>query len=189
MKPFNILITGVGGQGTVLASRLIAQTAIELGGLAKTSETIGMAQRGGCVTSHVRIGKNDISPLIPLGKADLMLAFEPAEAVRNLKYLKKDGSMVVNTRAIMPVTCAMGSGYDPEQMVNYLKRQQDRCVIFVDAGKICEEFGSFKVMNTVMLGIALKNHLLPFEREDLEQTMQKVLPERFREMNRKALNL
>ncbi|MBU5451036.1 indolepyruvate oxidoreductase subunit beta [Acetivibrio sp. MSJd-27] len=189
MKPFNILITGVGGQGTVLASRLIAQTAIELGALAKTSETIGMAQRGGCVTSHVRIGEDDISPLIPLGKADLLLAFEPAEAVRNLKYLKKGGSMVVNTRAILPVTCAMGTGYEPEQMLEYLKKQKDRKVIFADAGAICEELGSFKVINTVMLGIALKNDLLPFTKEDLEQTMRKFLPERFQEINRKAVNL
>ena len=97
--------------------------------------------------------------------------------------------MVVNTRAILPVTCAMGTGYEPEQMLEYLKKQKDRKVIFADAGAICEELGSFKVINTVMLGIALKNDLLPFTKEDLEQTMRKFLPERFQEINRKAVNL
>ena len=85
----NILICGIGGQGTVLASKLIASSAMAQGRSVHSAETIGMAQRGGSVTSHVRIGDDVFSPLIPEGKADLILAFEPAEAVRNLKYLKK----------------------------------------------------------------------------------------------------
>ena len=87
----NILICGVGGQGTVLASRIIAASAMNMGEKVMSAETIGMAQRGGPVTSHVRIGNDVFSPLIPFGQADMILAFEPAEAVRNLKYLKRGG--------------------------------------------------------------------------------------------------
>ena len=92
----DILLCGVGGQGTVLASKLIASAAMHLGNTAHSAETIGMAQRGGSVTSHIRIGNRAFSPLIPLGKADIILAFEPSEAVRNLCYLKQDGIVTVS---------------------------------------------------------------------------------------------
>ena len=105
----DILICGVGGQGTVLASKIIAASAMEEGSLVHSAETIGMAQRGGCVTSHVRVGENAFSPLIPLGSADLLLAFEPGEAARNLKYLKKDGMAIVNTSPSMPSAHAMNA--------------------------------------------------------------------------------
>ena len=105
----DILICGVGGQGTVLASRIIAAAAMEEGNRVHSAETIGMAQRGGSVTSHVRIGEEAFSPLIPFGSADLLLAFEPAEAVRNLKYLRKDGAAVVNTAPTRPVTESLQS--------------------------------------------------------------------------------
>ena len=100
----DILICGVGGQGTVLASRIIAAAAMEEGSPVHSAETIGMAQRGGSVTSHVRIGGEAYSPMIPFGAADMLLAFEPGEAVRNLRYLRKDGIAVVNTAAVKPVT-------------------------------------------------------------------------------------
>jgi indolepyruvate ferredoxin oxidoreductase beta subunit len=109
---FNLLIAGVGGQGTVLASKLIAAAAMKKGFNVRTTETIGMAQRGGCVTSHVRICEspdNIFSPLIPLGKADAIIAFEPAEAVRQLPYLSAQGSMIVCDSPIAP------SGSQPER--------------------------------------------------------------------------
>ncbi len=92
----DILICGVGGQGTVLASKIIAAAAMAEGNTVHSAETIGMAQRGGPVTSHVRIGQEVFSPLIPRGSAELMLAFEPAEAVRNLRYLRKDGLVILH---------------------------------------------------------------------------------------------
>ena len=92
----NCMLAGVGGQGTVLASKLIAQSAMNQGLNARTAETIGMAQRGGCVVSHVRVGEEIHSPMIPFGEADVILGFEPAEAVRCLPYLKKDGAVVVS---------------------------------------------------------------------------------------------
>ena len=100
----DILICGVGGQGTVLASRVLAAAAMAEGSPVHSAETIGMAQRGGSVTSHVRIGDRAFSPLIAPGQADMLLAFEPGEAVRNLRYLRRDGIAVVNTAASRPVT-------------------------------------------------------------------------------------
>ena len=110
----DILICGVGGQGTVLASKIIAAAAMDEGSPVHSAETIGMAQRGGSVTSHVRIGENVYSPLIPFGSAEMMLAFEPAEAVRNIRYLRRDGMAVVNTAATRPVTESLRpTGYPP----------------------------------------------------------------------------
>ena len=131
----NVVITGVGGQGTVLASRLVAYMGMEAGLPVRTAETIGMAQRGGCVTSHVRIGADPddliASPLVPQGTADLVLAFEPGEGTRALSYLSGTGGMVVSSRPIIPVTASLASGgYDPEAHLAYLAdRLGDRLVV------------------------------------------------------------
>ena len=118
----DIMICGVGGQGTVLASKIIAAAAMEAGNVVHSAETIGMAQRGGSVTSHVRIGEDAYSPLIPQGAAEMMLAFEPAEAVRNISYLKKDGIVVVNSVPTRPVTESLQeTGYDGREMITYLQ--------------------------------------------------------------------
>ena len=120
----NCILCGVGGQGTVLASKLIAQSAMQKGMFARTAETIGMAQRGGSVVSHVRTGDQVPSPLIPEHEADVLIGFEPAEAVRTLRYLKKDGTVVVNTRGIQPVTASLtGKGYPEQEMLDYLCAQ------------------------------------------------------------------
>ena len=103
----DILICGVGGQGTVLASGIIAAAAMVEGNTVHSAETIGMAQRGGPVTSHVRIGAKAFSPLIPFNKADLIIGFEPSEVVRNIGYLSPDGIAVVNTAAVKPVTASL----------------------------------------------------------------------------------
>ena len=104
----NILLAGVGGQGTVLASKLLARAAMDAGLNVRTAETIGMAQRGGCVVSHVRTGDDIASPLVPKHTADVMIAFEPAEAVRCLDYLAPDGAVIVNKKAVMPITVNFG---------------------------------------------------------------------------------
>lgn len=98
----NCLLAGVGGQGTVLASRLLAQAALEMGESARTAETIGMAQRGGCVVSHVRIGGERTGPLIPRGLADVLIGFEPGEAARCLAYLRPDGLLISAVRPVQP---------------------------------------------------------------------------------------
>ena len=123
----SILLCGVGGQGAVLASRILAQAAMDRGYFARTAETIGMAQRGGCVVSHVRFGGDTASPLIPLGGADAIVASEPCEAVRNLGYLKPGGLVVTSPDAISPVTASLsGARFDGRAMICLL--YTSRCV-------------------------------------------------------------
>ena len=118
----NILLCGVGGQGIVLASKLIAQAAMENSLPVMSAETIGMAQKGGSVFSHVRIGSNLSTPMIPKGGADVIIGFEPAEAVRMLPYLKKDGTVIVNSCPTKPVTAMLSaSSYTGKEMLAYLK--------------------------------------------------------------------
>ena len=133
----NCLLCGVGGQGVVLASKLIAYAAMEKGMEVRTSETIGMSQRGGSVASHVRMGQEIYSPMIPRHSADVILAFEPAEAVRSLSYLKKGGVVVVNKKAVKPVTAALSrSCYDGGEMICYLRKQAERLYV-VDGEAVC----------------------------------------------------
>ncbi len=183
----NCMLAGVGGQGTVLASKLIAQSAMNQGLNARTAETIGMAQRGGCVVSHVRVGEEIHSPMIPVGEADLILGFEPAEAVRCLPYLKKDGAVVVSKKAIRPVTASLGGHYDGDDMLNYLKDHVKHLIV-VDGEAICNQCGSAKVLNVALLGAACGAGLLGISEKELEETIQKRLPQRFIEMNTKALH-
>lgn len=181
----DILICGVGGQGTVLASKIIAAAAMEEGSAVHSAETIGMAQRGGSVTSHVRIGGEAYSPMIPFGGADMLLAFEPGEAVRNLRYLRKDGIAVVNTSAVKPVTESLkDTGYDGSGMTAYLK-QKCSC-IFVDAEEVCRPFGSSKFFNVIMLGVAAGSGHLGLKKETLLKQIEQRVPARFLDVNIRA---
>lgn len=178
----DILICGVGGQGTVLASKIIAAAAMDEGSPVHSAETIGMAQRGGSVTSHVRIGEKVYSPLIPFGSAEMMLAFEPAEAVRNIRYLRRDGMAVVNTAATRPVTESLRpTGYDGSNMTAWL-RQNCNC-IFVDAEEVCRPFGSTKFFNIILLGIAAGSGNLGIGAETLLRQIERNVPARFLEQN------
>ncbi|MFT3985973.1 MAG: indolepyruvate oxidoreductase subunit beta [Lachnospiraceae bacterium] len=181
------LLCGVGGQGTVLASRLIAASAMEKGQMARTAETIGMAQRGGCVVSHVRIGEQIASPLIPKGKADVLIGFEPAEAVRNLCYLKKGGIVIVNKKAIAPVTASLSEAvYTGDEMLAYLQKHVKR-LILVDGDAICVSCGSLKVLNIVLLGAAVATGELGVSLPEVEQAIHSKVNKKFHEMNKKAL--
>lgn len=180
----DILICGVGGQGTVLASKLIAAAAMEEGNVVHSAETIGMAQRGGSVTSHVRIGEA-YSPLIPKGKCDMIISFEPAEAVRNLSYLKKDGLVIVNASPVKPTTESLHeTGYDGKEMIAYLK---EKCnVIVVDSEQLCAQFGSNKYLNVLLLGVAAGSGELGISTEAIQTEIEARVPEKFVENNRKA---
>lgn len=182
----NCILAGVGGQGTVLASKLIAQAGLSNGLKVRTAETIGMAQRGGCVVSHVRTGKSIHSPLVPVGQADIIIGFEPAEAVRNLLYLKKDGVAVVAMKAVRPVTATLtGSAYDGSDMVEYLKANIKN-LILVDGEAICASVGSAKVLNIALLGAALE--ALSISCEEMEETIRQNVRPQFVEMNLNALH-
>ncbi len=184
------LLCGVGGQGTVRASRIIALSGMEAGYQVKTAETIGMAQRGGSVVSHVRISDTKIwSPLIPKGGADVLIAFEPAEAVRCIDYLKPDGAAIVNTRAVKPVTASLGnSSYDGTECLAWLK-DSVRNLTMIDGDEICRQCGSGRVLNIVLLAAAAATGQLGISVEGLREAIQKQLPPKFHAMNLRAVDL
>ncbi len=183
----DIMICGVGGQGTVLASRIIAASAMDEGNAVHSAETIGMAQRGGPVTSHVRIGEDAFSPLIPIGGADLLIAFEPSEAVRNLKYLKKDGVVIVNRVPVKPTSIGCSSEYDGRAEIEFVK-SKCRCLV-VDSDEMCKPFGSSKFFNVAVLGAAAGTGKLGLSRDTIRDEIEKTVPDRFREKNLAAFAL
>ena len=181
----DVLICGVGGQGTVLASRIIAAAAMSEGNTVHSAETIGMAQRGGPVTSHVRIGDEAYSPMIPSGKADLIIGFEPAEVVRNIGYLSADGLAVVNTSAVKPVTESLAeTGYDGSSMIEYLKENVN--CIFVDGEAECTKLGSAKFLNILLLGIATGSGRLGTSKDTILSEIEKRVPPKFKDKNIQA---
>ena len=187
MGRIDILLCGVGGQGTVLASKILARCAVSRAEAAHTAETIGMAQRGGCVTSHVRIGDSH-APLIPIGGADAIIAFEPAEAVRAIAYLKPDGVIVANTCAIKPVTDTLASsGYSAGVMLDYLKKLPQR-VVFIDGDAIARDCGSPRVVNMALLGAAAATGAIGTRIDELERVIATLAP-KYREANLKALHM
>ena len=184
----NILICGVGGQGIVLASKLIAAAAMEKNIPVMSAETIGMAQKGGSVFSFLRAGEDIYCPMFPEGSADIIIGFEPAEAVRMLPFLKKGGQVVVNTHPIMPVTATLkGSDYTGREMTDYISKNVENA-LFIDGESACREIGSPKVLNMIMLGAAVNRGVLPFSLDDIEQIMIKTVKPQFHELNSKALH-
>lgn len=185
----NCVICGVGGQGNVLASRLIAQVLLARDEHVKTAETIGMAQRGGSVASHVRGGRPQ-SPLVPKGCADCLIAFEPGEAVRCIDYLAPGATIVVNTQATQPPVAALqGIDYDGSEALAYLRSLPDATLIEVDGSFICDQVGSAKVLNIALLAAAVKSGALGITRDELEDAIRARVKPRFHEMNLRAVTL
>ena len=185
----SIVLCGVGGQGTILASKLLAAAAMSKGLPVKTAETIGMAQRGGSVFSHVRIGDGAVSPLIGRGRADLIIAFEPAEAVRQLPFLREGGTVVVSTRPIIPVSATIGGpAYDLAAVMAYLRERVGEKLVVVDADAAAEALGSAKCLNVVLLGAAVRTGVLALTADDVRSAIAARLPERFHELNFRALD-
>ncbi|MBQ6399808.1 MAG: indolepyruvate oxidoreductase subunit beta [Clostridia bacterium] len=183
----DLILCGVGGQGTVLASRLISSAAMARGLPVHSAETIGMAQRGGSVFSHIRIGEGVYSPMNARGEADLIIGFEPAEAVRMLPFLKPDGRVVVSDRGVVPVTAALSGGdYRPEAMIEYLRDTVPNLTV-VEAERALSEVGHPKVLNLILLGAALFDGSLGLSEEDLAGAVERLIPEKLRETNLRAL--
>lgn len=188
-KVKSCLLCGVGGQGTVLASRIIAAAAMEKGLNAKTAETIGMAQRGGSVVSHVRTGKHIASPMIPFGRADILIGFEPGEAVVNLKYLKRGGTLIVCHQEVRPVTASLGqSDYRGSDCLEYLKKTVEKCYI-IDGEAICEACGSPKVLNVAVVGALCASGEMDLSLGDVEKALEIKLKPQLVDMNKKALHM
>ncbi|HUV31474.1 MAG TPA: indolepyruvate oxidoreductase subunit beta [Acidobacteriota bacterium] len=181
---YSILIVGVGGQGVLLASEIISEVAMTAGLDVKKSEVHGMAQRGGVVTSHVRIGPRVYSPTIEYGSADILISFEQAEGLRAVDWLRKDGIAIISGTTLIPaiVTSSRKHHY-PEDAIARLREKLDR-VIPVQADKIAAEIGNPRLVNTILLGV-LSNYL-PFERDQWTDTIKAKIKARLVDINLEA---
>ena len=184
-KSYDILIVGVGGQGVLLASELISEVAMKFGYDVKKSEVHGMSQRGGVVSSHVRIGPMVHSPTIQYGQADALIAFEQAEGLRAIDWMKKDGVAIVSTTSLIPaiVTSSKKFSY-PDDAIDRLKKKATN-VIAVDADSIARELGNPRLVNTILLGI-LSNYL-PFALDQWNEVIRTKVKARFIDINLSAL--
>ena len=182
----NIMIVGVGGQGSLLASNLLGHLLVSEGYDVKVSEVHGMSQRGGSVVTYVRFGKKVYSPIIDEGEADFIVAFEQLEAARYLKYLKLDGHIVMNTQAIDPMPVITGVMEYPDQLVQKMKDLGTN-VDAMDCLSLANEAGSAKAVNLVLMG-RLSNYFdIPVEK--WEKSIKECVPEKFVDMNLKAFFL
>lgn len=191
----NVLLAGVGGQGTVLAAKLLAQAAEEKGWQVRTAETIGMAQRGGNVVSHVRMGSDGepvYAPLIAFGTADLVIAFEPAEAARVLPYLKSGGTMVSATTAVQPVSAALSDEpYAASDVLAHLASKIEDAegrFVAVDDGALVEQTGTRKSLNVMLVATALAQGGIGITVDDLRRAIPSCVKERFVDMNLRAID-
>ena len=185
MKTYSVMIVGVGGQGTILASRLLGNAVISEGYDVKVSEVHGMSQRGGSVITYVRYGEKVYSPIIEKGEADLILSFELLEAARYLPYLKKGGRLIVNTQQIDPMPVVTGQATYPDGVLDMLRSKAD--VTAVDALSLAVEAGSAKAVNVVLMGVAAQS--LGIGKPVWEQVVADTVPPKFRELNLKAFDL
>ncbi|MCX7828242.1 MAG: indolepyruvate oxidoreductase subunit beta [Thermanaerothrix sp.] len=180
----SILLVGVGGQGTILASKVLSEGLMRMGYDVKMSEIHGMSQRGGSVTTHVRYGSKVYSPVISEGEADILVAFEKLEAARWLTYLKDGGALVVNDYEIYPVPVLLGQARYPEDLNGMFRRKVKDVKIF-DAGKVAQDLGNVKAQNVVLLGALIK--AMGLDSINWEEVLAEVVPPRFLELNVKAL--
>ncbi|MBR2722094.1 MAG: indolepyruvate oxidoreductase subunit beta [Clostridia bacterium] len=182
MKSINIMVVGVGGQGTLLTSRIIGQTALKAGYDVKLSEVHGMAQRGGSVVTFIRYGEQVFEPVVEVGDVDVLISFERLEALRYAHYLKQDGVLIVNDCRIDPMTVVIGAKEYPEQILARL--QTEHRVLSLDAGKIAQELGNSRVVNSVILGLAATQ--LEFSKDAWLEMIAKTVPSKTVEVNQAA---
>ena len=185
-KITNIIITGVGGQGILLASEILSQSAVQAGFDVKRSEIHGMSQRGGSVNSHIRFGKKVYSPLVMKGECDLLLSFEKMESLRMIEYANSQTTIIVNTQKVNPSTVASGLAIYPENIEDILT-SNFKNVIFVDAFKLAQSAGNIRTANIALLGVASK--VLDIPLEIWENAISQRVPERAVEVNLKAFHL
>lgn len=181
----SILFVGVGGQGIILASKILTEGLVKFGYDVKMSEVHGMAQRGGSVTTQVRFGEKVYSPLIGLGEADVLVAFEKVEAARWLQYLKPGGSFIVNEYEIYSVPVLIGAEEYPEGIMESLKKTVPNTVA-IDAAGTAEGIGNIKAQNIVLLGALIK--ALGLTALDWDQVIRENVPEKYFDLNVKAFH-
>ena len=186
MKTKNIMIVGVGGQGSLLASKLLGRLLMNEGYDAKVSEVHGMSQRGGSVVTYVRYGDKVYSPVVDKGQADVIVAFEILEAARWMEYLSPDGQIVANTQQINPMPVITGAVPYPMNLAEKIK-QAGANIDALDALSLATAAGSLKAVNIVMMGRLSK--YFPFSKEAWQKALDETVPEKYLELNRKAFTL
>jgi len=182
METKNIMIVGVGGQGTLLTSRILGGIIQAAGYDVKLSEVHGMAQRGGSVVTFVRYGDKVYEPIVEEGQADVLIAFERLEAMRYAHFLKKDGVLIVNDQRMDPMTVVTGAAEYPEDILGTLGK--DHKVVSIDAMAEAKKLGNSRVFNTVIIGVAAKN--MDFSEEEWLSVIEKTVPPKTVEINQKA---
>ena len=187
---FNVLITGVGGQGVILMSQLLGQAAVVDGLKVRGSEVLGMAVRGGSVVSTIRIGSEVYGPLIPMGKCHLLIGMEPAEALRNIAYLSPSSLVILNLKRVVPFTVLQGKSKYP-RLDEILERlnMNSRRVIRLDAAQLALQAGSPISANMVMLGASFGTGRMPVKLETIKAAIQAHFPARVAPVNIKAFDL
>ncbi len=178
----NIMIVGVGGQGTLLTSRILGGITLDAGYDVKLSEVHGMAQRGGSVVTFVRYGEKVAEPIVEQGQADVLIAFEKLEALRYAHFLKKDGVLIINDQRIEPITVVTGAAQYPENIVENLEKEHT--VYKINAMEEAKKLGNAKVFNIIVLGMAAKH--MDFSKEAWIRVIEKTVPPKTVEINRKA---
>ena len=186
MQTKNIMIVGVSGQGTLLASKLLGKLLLGKGYDVKVSEVHGMSQRGGSVVTYVRYGDKVYSPVIDKAGADVIISFEMLEAARWVEYLKKGGAMITNTQQVNPMPVIIGACEYPENLVEKIKALDVKLDAF-DALKLAEEAGSSKAVNIVLMGRLSK--FFDFTEEEWLTAIEQSVPAKFLELNKKAFAL
>lgn len=176
------MVVGVGGQGTLLTSRIIGKTALSAGYDVKLSEVHGMAQRGGSVVTFVRYGDKVYEPVVEEGCVDILISFERLEAQRYAHFLKQDGIMIVNDCRIDPMTVVIGAQTYPEGIIEKLSKTHK--VHTIDGGAVAKELGNSKVLNSVVLGLAAK--YIGFSEEEWIKVLEATVPQKTIEINKKA---
>ncbi len=184
MSTVNIMIVGVGGQGTLLASRILGNCVIKEGYDVKVSEVHGMSQRGGSVVTYLKYGDKVYSPIVGKGEADIILAFEELEALRAMPYLKKGGKIIVNTQQINPMPVIVGKAEYPTNILATLEKAGN--VIALDALALAKESGNIKAVNVVLIGVLAKSSEIAYEK--WIETIKSTVPEKFLEVNLKAFD-
>ena len=187
MNEYNIVLCGVGGQGTILASKIIAQTAVRLNQNCRVGETHGMSQRGGSVISHVRIGDTVYGALTPDAHGDLMIAFEPVESLRYMNYLKKNAYIILNNQPIIPTSVNSGLATYPtyKEIIDHLC-EISKNIVDIPATKISEEIGGVLFLNMVVLGTAVKVPGFPYTKEQMMESIKELVKPKFIDINLKA---
>ena len=188
MKNINFLVAGVGGQGTILASDIMAETGMLIGYDVKKTDVLGLAIRGGSVISHIRWGEKVDAPMSMRGKVDYLLAFEPIEALRQITFLNKESTVVFNEYKILPVTVSNGlSIYPSDDVIEKTLKDSAKKICSINATNKAVEVGSVKAMNVMMLGAL--SLFLDINTEIWEKAIKKFVPERFKELNLKVFHV